>query len=85
MTDFQAILDAIRRLCGDVGQITPMIDEMLSGLQGTLDGLGGLDDLHARSAEAEIRASQSMLREVRSVWFDDYVRRSEDLGRRIAS
>lgn len=85
MTDFQASLDAIRRLCVDVSQITPLLDEMLAGLQRTLDGLNELNDSHARNAEAEIRAAQSVLREVRAVWLDDYVRRSEELCRRIES
>lgn len=85
MTDFQTSLDAIRRLCADVTQITPLIDEMLARLQDTLDGVRGLDDPHARNAEAEIRAAQAVLREARAVWLEDYVRRSEDLYRRIAS
>lgn len=85
MTGLDAAVDGLHRLCTDVRQISSMTDEMLSWLQQALDSVQQLDGAQARSAEAQIRAAQTALREARAVWLDDYVRRSEDLCRRIAS
>lgn len=85
MTGLDATIDQLHRLCTDVGQISSMVDEMLSWLQQALDSVQQLDGAQARTVEGQIRAAQTALREVRAVWLDDYVRRSEDLCRRIAS
>lgn len=85
MTGLDATIDGLHRLCTDVGQISSMVDEILSWLQRALDSVQQLDGPRARTAETQIRAAQGALREVRAVWLDDYVRRSEDLCGRIAS
>ena len=85
MNDLQAVIDAIQSLCEDVHDITPLAEETLSWLDDALDNLRGIDDPHARNAESDVRDAQSSLRESLSSWYDDYVRRSEDLCRRIAA
>ncbi len=85
MTGLDATIDGLQRLCTDVGQISSMVDEVLSWLQDALNSVQQLDGTHARTAETQIGAAQTALREARAVWLDDYVRRSEDLCRRIAS
>ncbi len=85
MSDLQHAIDGLHRLCADVRQISSMAEEMLTWLTTALVEVRQFDGARARSAEAEIRIAVNALREARGVWLDDYVRRSEDLCRRIAS
>lgn len=75
----------LHRLRTDLRQIGPMVDEMLARLVEALDALRGVEHLHARNAEAEIRAAQAALQEALAVWLESYARGSEDLSRRIVS
>lgn len=78
-------VDTLLRLRTEVRQIGPLVDEMLARLGEALDALRGVEHLHARNAEAEIRAAQAALLEARGAWLESYVRGSEDLSRRIVS
>jgi hypothetical protein len=85
MADLQDSIDTIHSLCVDVRQIMPLAEEMLSWLEYALANLREIEDPHARNAEGDVSSAQSALREAISVWFSDYVHRSEDLCRRIAA
>lgn len=81
----QETVATLQRLRTDLRQIGPLVDEMLAHLGEALDALRGLEHLHARNAEAEIRAAQAALLEARGAWLESYMRGSEDLSRRIVS
>ncbi|MDR0847594.1 MAG: hypothetical protein LBN10_00890 [Propionibacteriaceae bacterium] len=85
MDALQDDANVIHVLCSDVRQITPLAEEMLSWLSDALDNLRGIGDAHARNAESDVRNAQAELRQVISAWLSDYVRRSEDLCRRITA
>ena len=82
-------------LCGSAWDMTSLIvfravqglgaGAMLARLQEALDALRGIDDRHARNAEAEIRTAQAALQEARGVWLAGYLRDAEELRRRITA
>ncbi len=85
MSDLQHAIDGLHRLCADVRQISSMAEEMLLWLTTALAEVRQLDGSHARAAETQIQAAADALREARAVWLEDYLRRSEELCRRIES
>ena len=76
---------ALVALCSDVGQVTALIQTMLSSLDDALRDFRQIDDPHARNAASETRSAQSLLDEAGRVWLSEYVRRSQDLRNRIMS
>lgn len=85
MADITDAIHELHSLCSDVRQITPYVLEAISSLESALQSLCGLNDQHARNAEAEIRSAMVELRNAHATWMDDYTRRADDLAHRLAS
>jgi hypothetical protein len=85
MTDINTTIHTLRALNGDLRQARPAVLEAVASLEHALSCLRGLDDPHARNAEADVSAALADLREAHAIWMDEYARRAEDLSRRLAS
>ena len=81
----QGSTDALLGLCGDVRSLISVLDQMSDRLNDARRILSGVDDVHARNAECEIRTALTALNEARGVWLESYLRRSESLCQRIVS
>jgi hypothetical protein len=85
METLQDIFAAIQANCSVARQVTLQLDEMMTRLEQALSTLSQLDDPYARTAEASVRSAQTNLRQAIAAWFDDYLRRSQELCQRITA
>jgi hypothetical protein len=86
MKDFQTVIDALRRLDEEVRQCHTPLNSALAAMTAASSALTQIpDDPAARAAESSIAAARSAVGQTLTGWFPDYLARSGELARRIAS
>lgn len=85
VNDLGAVSNRLQGLNADLRSSMSEIHEALSALDSARSQLLELNDPHARNALADVSAAASELREILTVWANDYERLSDELCRKIIS